>query len=159
MKITKSKLKQIIKEELQNVLEQLDDEDPLVRQALGPAFGMGPEDPEKLAPEEPELRASIPGVGDDVPVTASGEAIGQGQKQAAAERRAAKAAAAARASKSNTLRNAKARMRRARAAVRAELRKPENKGKNIYDLPKTKGSPRLEFARAYTALKRAKKRM
>ena len=51
---------------------------------------------------------------------------------------------------------AKKAMRAARALVKAELAKPENKGKSIYDLDKSKGSPRAKFASAYKALKRAK---
>ena len=51
---------------------------------------------------------------------------------------------------------AKKAMRAARAAVKTELAKPENKGKSIYDLDKSEGSPRAKFASAYKALKRAK---
>ena len=139
MKITKARLKQIIKEEINALKEQEDDEDPLVRQALGPAPGMGPEVPVVARPEIHDFDDEARAEEKPEPLTFQQPAVFDFLK-----------------SNRSNLKNAKARMRRARAAVRAELKKPENKGKSIYDLPKTAGSPRLEFARAYTALKKAK---
>ena len=193
MKITKARLKQIIKEEMKSLEEK---KNPLApgdyaarRAALGQATWEDEEDAQQSLPSdtqtpasaadinpiggsavgprgraldpmsyptaysaatEPELRASIPGVGDDVPVTKSGEAIGQGQKQAAAERRAGKAAK----SGGGGLKAAKARMSAARKKVKIAMKKAGVS--SIYKLPKTDGSPRKEFADAYTALKRAK---
>ena len=66
MKITKARLKQIIKEEINALKEQEDDEDPLVRQALGPAPGMGPEVP---VGARPEILGDRPGEEESDPLT------------------------------------------------------------------------------------------
>ena len=67
-----------------------------------------------------------------------------------------KAVKAAKATKSGGggLKAAKARMSAARKAVKKAMKAAGVS--SIYKLPKTKGSPRKEFADAYTALKRAK---
>ena len=171
MKITKSQLKQIIKEELESVLNEKSFLASMYRDfgkklASGGFAGKKSEpegeytqfgDPESVPDIEPsklkQIRPSAYEFSDEPVGELSDEEFAKiaspEEKKQLSPRQMAR----------TRLKNAKEKMRKARIAVKAELRKPENKGKNIYDLPKTPGSPRAMFAKAYTALKRAKKRM
>lgn len=175
MKITKARLKQIIKEEMKSLEEKkrLDpyEADAEHRQSIGQATWEDEEDAQQTLPSDtqtPASAADINPIGAKIgqaivnPVQAAKDAAtaaGFGkffQDPKKVEPAKDKAVKAAKATKSGGggLKAAKARMSAARKKVKIAMKAAGVS--SIYKLPKTDGSPRKEFADAYTALKRAK---